>query len=409
MSDRVSGTVAVGRIHSLDQFRGYCVLGMLVVNFLAHLEVTPHVLKHHNTYFSYADSVLPGFLFAVGFAFRLTWLRRIGRQDRRSTMLGYVRRSAALVVISVILSGVGLQFADWHVLDAQMWGQFLARLFKANLWEVLAIIGVTQICLLPLIDRSIPVRAIAMVLFLLVHIVISYAFNFAFVLGLPNGLDQWMGTTGVRCWDGGVFGILSWSVVMLAGTIAYDIVSRIARPSQAAFRFLAIGTVCCGAGYLLNCVSCLYEPVPNSMLQRGYASSPVLPDWSAVKQRPLFDLLAEPPLMPIPEDRPWSYWLMSKRLVSAPFVLFATGFSLLTYSLFLQACDAWGLQSRLLRTFGQNALLAFALHHLILRTVTPLVPANSPVWYALIGLLAFVILNDRILRYLERQQIVIRL
>ena len=53
---------------------------MLVVNFLAHLDATPLVLEHHNTYFSYADSVLPAFLFAVGFSFRLTWLRRIVRQ-----------------------------------------------------------------------------------------------------------------------------------------------------------------------------------------------------------------------------------------------------------------------------------------------------------------------------------------
>ena len=39
-------------------------------------EVIPAVFKHHNTYCSYADTIMPGFFFAVGFAFRLTLLRR---------------------------------------------------------------------------------------------------------------------------------------------------------------------------------------------------------------------------------------------------------------------------------------------------------------------------------------------
>lgn len=92
MSDGASIHSANGRIHSLDQFRGYCVLGMLLVNFLAGFDVTPDVLEHHNTHFSYADSILPAFLFAVGFAFRLTWCKRIARQDYRTTVHSYVRR-----------------------------------------------------------------------------------------------------------------------------------------------------------------------------------------------------------------------------------------------------------------------------------------------------------------------------
>ena len=29
-------------------------------------------MKHNNTYFSYADSIMPSFLFACGFSYRLT-------------------------------------------------------------------------------------------------------------------------------------------------------------------------------------------------------------------------------------------------------------------------------------------------------------------------------------------------
>ena len=38
------------------------------------------MLKHHNTFCSYADTIMPQFFFAVGFAFRLTFGRRAHSQ-----------------------------------------------------------------------------------------------------------------------------------------------------------------------------------------------------------------------------------------------------------------------------------------------------------------------------------------
>ena len=67
------------RLVSLDQFRGYTVAGMFLVNFLGGFNACPEILKHHNTYNSYADTIMPGFFLAVGFAFRLTFGRRAGR------------------------------------------------------------------------------------------------------------------------------------------------------------------------------------------------------------------------------------------------------------------------------------------------------------------------------------------
>ena len=64
------------RLTSLDQFRGYTVLGMVFVNFIGGAEAIHPIFKHHHTYCSYADTIMPQFLFAVGFAMRLTLLRR---------------------------------------------------------------------------------------------------------------------------------------------------------------------------------------------------------------------------------------------------------------------------------------------------------------------------------------------
>ena len=79
------------------------------------------------------------------------------------------------------------------------------------------------------------------------------------------------------------------------------------------------------------------------------------------------------------------------------------------FAAFVVICDAGAVQSRVLRTLGQNALLAYALHHLILRTIKPLVPDNAAGWYVLLGLAVFLWLNYVILSRLERQRIFLHL
>ena len=87
------------RIESLDQFRGYTVAGMLLVNFIGGFQVTPAVLKHHNTYCSYADTIMPQFFFAVGFAYRLTFLRRCATLGAWKASAAVLRRALALILI----------------------------------------------------------------------------------------------------------------------------------------------------------------------------------------------------------------------------------------------------------------------------------------------------------------------
>jgi len=91
------------RLASLDQFRGYTVAGMCLVNFLAPFVAIHSVLKHNDTYFSYADSIMPGFLFVVGFAFRLTYLKRRRESGRLRTAWSYVRRSGKLLLLSLMI------------------------------------------------------------------------------------------------------------------------------------------------------------------------------------------------------------------------------------------------------------------------------------------------------------------
>lgn len=105
------------RIASMDQFRGYTVAGMFLVNFLGGYAAIHPVLKHNNNYFSYADSIMPSFMFAVGFSFRLTYLRRRSQSSALSTVWTYVRRSLALIVVSLVMYGVGTDFHNWADFD----------------------------------------------------------------------------------------------------------------------------------------------------------------------------------------------------------------------------------------------------------------------------------------------------
>src|SRR5262249_40748520 len=147
---------------SMDQFRGYTVAGMFVVNFLGGLDAAPAVLKHHNTYFSYADSIMPSFMFACGFSYRLSWLRRLPKLGAAAACWRVIGRSLALVLVSLVVFGFNDEFKTWNAMTGEAVREFVARLLKANLWETLSIIGMAQILILPVIGASWRVRLAAM-------------------------------------------------------------------------------------------------------------------------------------------------------------------------------------------------------------------------------------------------------
>src|SRR5260370_22652908 len=98
---------------------------MILVNFLGDFAVTHPVLEHHNTYFSYADTIMPGFHFAVGFALRLVLLKRIATQGRGKAYSSIVRRGLGLVLLSTVLEFATsrCRFKDWsNLVDTGLCG-----------------------------------------------------------------------------------------------------------------------------------------------------------------------------------------------------------------------------------------------------------------------------------------------
>lgn len=448
------------RIVSMDQFRGYTVAGMLLVNYVGSMQAFHPVFKHHSTYFSYADSIMPSFFFAVGYSFRLTMLRRVPDLGLARACWTYFRRSLSLILISLMFYGFGASRNEWGNFDSYSWQNawhLVTQIIKSDLWETLALIGVTQIFLLPFIGRSLRFRAWLIVWCLTAHAVLSYLFNFNFSHQQPNALEDllvsWIdwGATNKRCWESGPFGVLNWAVAMLMGSIAYDIVLT-NKPGKGAAKLILLGSLLMATGYALSCMTRLYDvdkgegtsPVASSAAgetaddsrtdeEAGaedaatdssitpwaappenldkFAASPVWPPLERGRGQELNQLLAEAPFQPPPDQsvRRINYWMMTKQLPSPSFILFASGFAAALYGLFVVLCDIGPLRIGLFRTFGQNPLATYLLHSVVSHTLRTVSPGNASLQYSLISVAVFFLIVYGLIRGLEKQGIYIRL
>jgi predicted acyltransferase len=382
-----------GRLISLDQFRGYTVAGMFLVNFLAHFAVCPRILRHTNDYCSYADTIMPQFLFAVGFGFRLTFERRVQREGLTAAYRRVIKRLIGLALLALVV-----YVAVPTLLNPKPWQEQPAEALRAALkrdwFQTLLHIAVTSLWILPVIRSRTTIRVAYAAASGLLHLALSAWFNFHWVNTSPAGID------------GGPLGFLTWTLPAIAGTVACDWATDVPN-AMATRRLLLSGITFMVAGWTLSCGTRLYdvhedreedEPV------RKLASSPVFPPVEAWRERAISSLLAEPPFVPPPgaRQRQWNYWMMSQRAGTLSYLTFAAGWSMALFALFLWLCDRLQWKSAVFQTFGTNALAGYVLHDPIGQLVQAFTPRDAPLLPVAVATAVYFTVVWGVLRWMER-------
>jgi predicted acyltransferase len=358
------------RFASMDQFRGLTILLMFAVHYSWGVNLAP-LLRHNHYYLSVGDLVFPWFHFAAGFALRLSLLRRLQTRGAWAAYGRTVRRCVLLILLADVLPLLGgLRVSrDWGPQQGTDRLALLATYVKFDGWTILAIIGVTSLWVLPVIGRSVRVRVGFLLGGLALHALATQTFYLDFLNGQSNVVDAFLGTVSVRCREGGPLSFLVWAVPQIAGSLAYDVVAG-REPRQASRQLLRAGIALVSIGYGLSALSSLY-PVVHGPRHDAYAypqtqqrtPSPVLVRFTDRSAGDLWAYFKDPPFVPPPPERQrlWNYWMLSRRLATPTFMLTTTGFGLLLYSLCVVLCDARGFRLALLRTLGQNPLIAYLL------------------------------------------------
>jgi predicted acyltransferase len=331
------------RIVSLDQFRGYTVAGMFLVNFIGRFKESVHpILLHHNTYCSYADVVMPQFLFAVGFALRLVMVRQVERNGMRAAMGRGVRRSLGLILFGCVFYTLDGNYKTWASLQELGVIGFFTESFFREPFQALTHIGVTSLWVLPVIALRLRWVVVFAVVSGLLHVLLSHVFWYDMVFrGDSKGID------------GGMLGFLTWTVCVAAGAAAYEFRKKGAVESLRPLLLWGAGLML--AGYAVSCIGV------------GGPLSPA-PFWPAATDadgNAIVDM-----------------WTMSQRAGSLSYLTFAAGFSLLSLALFVVISDLKNVRVGLFTDLGQNAFAAYVIHLIVMIAWSEFGPRDAPLWYA---------------------------
>lgn len=430
------------RIESLDQFRGYTVAGMFLVNYLSGFWAAPFVCHHHNTYCSYADTIMPGFFFAVGFSMRLSFGRREHAQGLARAYWHMVKRLAGLVLISVFIAYIakpnlhGAAF-DWENMKKLGLWQAVHDPLKNTWFQTLTHIALTSLWILPVLRLNPIWRILYMILSAAIHVAVSGIFYFDWVNGMLHGVSH--PPSGI---DGGNLGFLTWTIPTMIGTLACDAVMTPRSRGALLAHLFGWGAFLMALGWILSCGTRIYDVPPEyvkTFADAKLAKEPVVPSseqfdrWKTnLKEHRWSEVLAEPPFVPPPhshdpdtgkvnkaglrktEDksdlyRKWNYWMMSQRGGTISYLTFAAGFSLALYGLFYILADMLGIKIGMFRTFGTNALVGYILHDFTGDAIKNFIPHDAPPLVMWASVAFFFFITWLFIRSLEKRNIFLKL
>jgi predicted acyltransferase len=291
------------RLDSIDIFRGLAILGMVLANYLAGVEWISPWFKHaRDVGYTVIDLVAPMFIFAIGLTYGLSFHNRIRRNGTGKTYQHFILRFAALL-------GLGALFSA---------GEILLQVDNTTInWGVLQAIGVAGLVALIFIRTPTWVRLAAGVIILTGYQFLLDHFWLSTILSNPHG---------------GLLGSISWSGMLLLGTVLADIFFT---PGKGLKRLIltSFGTVA------LTLLLALWLPI-------------------------------------------------SKNRVSVSYVLLSLGLSGLLFGACHILVQRFHLRSHLLVLWGRNPLVMYLLHLVLIGLVfLPDIPAiyeEAPAWLVIV-------------------------
>jgi uncharacterized membrane protein len=113
------------RIPSIDQFRGFAILTMVLANYMGGVMLIPAWLKHApDIGLTVIDLIAPFFIFVIGLTYGLSFQRRLERDGAFKTYSYFLTRYLAIIGLGAIISagetavGENPSGIDWGVLQA---------------------------------------------------------------------------------------------------------------------------------------------------------------------------------------------------------------------------------------------------------------------------------------------------
>lgn len=399
---------------------------MVVVNFLGAYSITPRVLRHTNDYCSYADTVMPHFLFAVGFAIAIVWSRTAisGHDAQHHTLLRLARRSLALASVAFLL------YFPWgtdHLTSRLLESNFWLSVFKRDWFQTLTHIAATTLWILPMLRWGLAGRALWLVASIVLHACLSELFYFHWVHASPGGID------------GGPLGFLTWVLPASIGLWAGEAIQQFHARTNATSpqlqsreilrrRFLRAAGVLMLLGFLMSCLTRHFDRNDRGIeANQKLAVSPVLgigfptdhgsnntkiPNDSSSSSGGWLHVLAEPPFVPPPgyPKRAWNYWMMSQKAGTLSYQTFAGGFSLLVFVFFDWASELIKSRWNPLTTLGRNAIACYIVHGFLIDTISSgWLQKSSPAAQVLLGLTVVLVLTYGLAKFMEWRGIFLRL
>ena len=185
------------RSRTIDAFRGFALICMVIGNFLLGVVWVPAWLKHApDIGFTIVDLGAPAFMFVIGLNY-VTSARRRFEKD------GSVAATQHFVVRYLAILGLGSLFGA---------GQVLLQVNEISInWGVLQAIGFAGLVTLPVIRWRSWQR-------LLIGLVLLFAYQFM--------LDRFWLANVLASPHGGMLGSVSWAALLILSTVLADLVHR---------------------------------------------------------------------------------------------------------------------------------------------------------------------------------------